>query len=159
MWSLLAGALTLNGYSAFSVAWITLPLGRMNCLSDGSPVRWLGSSLVPTPDIVPLSAIVVVDGIVPSIISRRSSSSSIPIMYRLFSWGSVSSTVLLARIPFSCRRSNLHFPFFSYLVSTACFCYGCELARVTECYTAFIFMLFDLALKINTALFYAVLCR
>ncbi len=82
MWSSFAGALTLNGYSAFSVAWITLQLGRMNHLSDGSLVRWLGLSLVPTPDVAPLSAIV--DGIVSSIIPRRSSSSSTPIMYCLF---------------------------------------------------------------------------
>jgi hypothetical protein len=66
MWSSLAGSLTLNEYSTFSVAWITSPLGRMNRLSDGSLVQWLGSSSVPTPDIAPLSAIV--DGIVPSII-------------------------------------------------------------------------------------------
>ena len=112
MWSLLAGALTLNGYSAFSVAWITSPLGRMNRLSDGSPVRWLGLSLVPTPDVAPLSAIV--DGIVPSIIPRRSSSSSTPIMYCIFTWGSVSSTVL-ARLPFSRRRSNLPFHFLAIL--------------------------------------------
>jgi hypothetical protein len=79
-------------------------------LSDGKDepfVRWwLGSSLVPTPDVAPLAAIV--DGIVPSIIPRRSSLSSTPIMYCLFTWGSVSSTVL-ARLPFSCHRSNLPF--------------------------------------------------
>jgi hypothetical protein len=39
MWSSLAGALTLKGYSAISVAWITSPLGSMNRLLDGSPVR------------------------------------------------------------------------------------------------------------------------
>ena len=104
MWSSLAGALTLKGYSTFSVAWITSPLGRMNRLSDGSPVRWLG----PSPDVALLSAIV--DGIVPPIIPRRSSSSSTPIMYCLFAWGIVSSTVL-ARIPFSCHCSNLLFHF------------------------------------------------
>jgi hypothetical protein len=112
MWSSLAGALTLNGYSAFSVAWITSLLGRMNHLSDGSPVQWLRLSLVPTPDVAPLSAIV--DGIVPSIIPWRSSSSSTPIMYCLFSWGSVSSTVL-ARLPFFHRRSNLPFHFSAIL--------------------------------------------
>ena len=104
----LAGALTLSGYSAFSVAWITSLLGRMNRLSDGSPVQWLGSSLVPAPDVGPLSAIV--DGIVPSIIPWRSSLSSTTIMYCLFSWGIVSSTVL-ARIPFSLHHSNLPFHF------------------------------------------------
>jgi len=51
----------------------------MNRLSDGSPVRSLGSSLVPTPDVAPLSAIV--DGIDPSIIPWRSSSSLTPSMY------------------------------------------------------------------------------
>ncbi len=101
-------SLTLNGYSDFSVAWITLPLGRMNRLSDGSPVGRLGSSLVPTSDFASLSAIV--DGIVPSIIPQHSSSSSTPSMYSLSSWGTVSSAVL-ARIPFPCRRSNLLFHF------------------------------------------------
>ena len=78
MWSSLAGALPLNGYSSFSVAWIILPLGRMNRLSDGSPVRWLGLSLVPIQDDALLSAIV--NGIVLSIIPWRSSLSSTPIM-------------------------------------------------------------------------------
>ncbi len=112
MWSLLAGALALIGYSAFSVAWITSPLGRMNRLSDGSPVQWLGSSLVLTPDVAPLPAIV--DGIIPSIIPHRSSSSSTPIMCCLFSWGRVSSTVL-ASLPFSRRHSNLPFHFSAIL--------------------------------------------
>jgi hypothetical protein len=105
MWTL-ACFRTLKGYSAISVAWITAPLGSMNHLSDGSLVRWLGLSLVSTPDVAPLSAMV--DGIVPSIIPWRSSSSSTPSMYFRSAWGIVVSTVL-AKIPFPCRHSNLLF--------------------------------------------------
>ena len=108
MWSSLAGFRTLKGYSAISVAWITSPLGSMNRLLDGSPVRWLGSSSVPTPDVAPLSAIV--DGIVLSIIPWRSSSLSTPSMYFLSAWGIVVSTVL-AKLSCSRRHSNLPFLF------------------------------------------------
>ncbi len=106
--SSLAGFRTLKGYSAISVAWIIAPLGSMNCLSDGSPVLWLGLSSVPTPDVVPLSAIV--DGIVPSIIPRRSSSSSTPSMCFRSAWEIVISTVL-AKLSFPRRRSSLPFLF------------------------------------------------
>jgi hypothetical protein len=112
MWSLLAGALTLNRYFAFSVAWINWPLRWMNCLSDGLPVRWLGSSLVPTPDVAPLSAIV--NGIVPSIIPWRSSLSSTPMMYCRFDWWIMEST-LLASIPFACCCSSLFVHFAAIL--------------------------------------------
>ncbi len=102
----------MNGYSAFSVAWINWPLGRMNCLSDGLLVRWLGSSLVPTQDVAPLLAIM--DEIVPSIIPWCSSSSSTPMMYCRFDWWIMESTVL-ASIPFACCCSNLFVHFAAIL--------------------------------------------
>ena len=54
----------MNGYSAISVAGMILPPGRMNFLSDGLPVRLLGSLEVPIPEVAPLSA--AVDGMDPS---------------------------------------------------------------------------------------------
>ena len=77
----LANFLTTNGYSAISAAGITVPSGRMNCLCDGSPVRWHGSSFVPTPDVAALSA--TVDGITPLAMPSFNSASSTPIMYSL----------------------------------------------------------------------------
>jgi hypothetical protein len=79
MWSLFAGALTKNGYLAISVAGMMLPLGRMNCLSDGQPEQGQGLAMVPTPEVVPLSATVVV--MVPSRMPYCSSSLSTPMMY------------------------------------------------------------------------------
>ena len=79
MWSSLAHNLTSNGYSAISLAGMTLPLGRMNCLSDSQLKRWQGSAMVPTPEVVPLSATVV--AIIPLRMPCCSSSSLTPMMY------------------------------------------------------------------------------
>jgi hypothetical protein len=56
------------------------PPGSRNSLSEVMPVRRLGSSDVPTPEVQPLSA--TVDGMVPSMIPRLSASSSLPMTYR-----------------------------------------------------------------------------
>jgi hypothetical protein len=79
MWSLFDGALTSNGYSAISVAGMTSPLGRMNCLLDGWPEQGQGSAVVPTPEVAPLSATVV--AMVPSRIPCCSSLLLTPMMY------------------------------------------------------------------------------
>ncbi len=79
MWSSFAGALRLNGYSAISVAGMTLPLGRMKCLSDGQPEQGQGLVVVPTPEVAPLSATVV--AMVPSRMPCCSSSLLMPMMY------------------------------------------------------------------------------
>ena len=104
MWSCLAGSRTLNGYSAISVAAMISPPGSRNSLSEVMPVRRLGSSDVPTPEVQPLSA--TVDGIVPSMIPRRSASSSLPMTYRRVAGGGSYAfaifSCVLARIWLSC---------------------------------------------------------
>ncbi len=79
MWSSFAGALMSNGYSAISVAGMTLPLGRMNCLLDGRPEQGQGSAVVPMPEVAPLSTMVVV--MAPSRMPCCSSSPSTPMKY------------------------------------------------------------------------------
>ncbi len=75
----MAGNLTSNGYSAISVAGMTLLLGRRNRLLDSQPEHWQGSAMVPTPEVVPLSAMVV--AMVPLRMPCCSSLSSTPMMY------------------------------------------------------------------------------
>ena len=64
-----AGARRVNGYVAIFDAASACPPGRMNTLFDATPVRFHGSSSVPTLDVQPLS--ITVDGIVPFMIPHR----------------------------------------------------------------------------------------
>jgi len=84
--SCFTGSRTWKGYSAILVAAIISPPGSMNSLLEVLPVRWHGSSAVPTPKVQPLST--TVDGMVPSVMPRRSMSSSSPMTYRRGDGGS-----------------------------------------------------------------------
>jgi hypothetical protein len=93
MCSCLAGSRTWKGYSAILVAAIISPPGSMNSLLEVLPVRRHGSSDVPTPKVQPLST--TVDGMVPSMMPRRSMSSLSPMTYHL---GDGGSSCVFARI-------------------------------------------------------------
>ena len=65
-------------------------------------------------------------------------------LFTAFFWGNVVlHNVGLNSLFLPLFQSAL--PFFSNLVLTVGFCYGCDFTHVTECYTVFGFMLFELA--------------
>ncbi len=80
----------------------------LNYITAGQYETFVGSFACATTWVVFGSLSAIVDGIDPSIIPRCSSWSSTPRMYVLFVWGIVVS-IVLAKLPFSCRRSNLRF--------------------------------------------------
>ncbi len=74
--------------------------GSRNSLSEVMPVRRLGSSDVPTPEVQPLSA--TIDGMVPSMIPRRSASSSLPMTYRRGAGGGSCAFAMVSAVRARC---------------------------------------------------------